>query len=244
MRRTMPFLRSLVVATRWEFIDGRRRQRIGDLANRGQHILFRRRASHRAKPASRSGSCSAVHVSPGGDTISRRAGTLRRCDRDTWEGNRGATPSGRWGDRQDRCQVREYCRSQRSPGGGGLDQRRARVRPQVQSVYQVWITGSSKMKKRPGPGKVDAWKYGITKHSQGDRRRTDGKRSCERDSRTRRRSCRSKWVRQNIVGWARARVIEAMYASRYKAPGSPSDRYDPVSVGDRRGTRCPSMEAA
>lgn len=83
-------------------------------------------------------------------------------------------------------------------------------------VYQVWFVGSKKFKKKPGPGKKDAWKYGISAHDQKQRRPKDGVRYCERDSRTRANSCQWKWVRQNIVGFYRARKIEAMYAGAYK----------------------------
>lgn len=83
-------------------------------------------------------------------------------------------------------------------------------------IYQVWFTGSSEFKKKPGPGKTDAWKYGLTEHGQDMRRRNEGMRLCERDNRTKNESCESKWVRQNIRGYGRARVYEAAYAAKYK----------------------------
>lgn len=83
-------------------------------------------------------------------------------------------------------------------------------------IYQVWFKGSSKFKKKPGPGKTDAWKYGLTEHSQQNRRRTEGVRRCNRHKSTVVGSCQSKWVRQNIRGYGRARVYEAAYAAKYK----------------------------
>lgn len=83
-------------------------------------------------------------------------------------------------------------------------------------VYQVWFVGSKNFKMKPGPGKKDSWKYGISMKRQGETRPKKGRRNCEADARTRAGSCTWKWVRTNVIGFYRARRIEAMYAANYK----------------------------
>lgn len=74
-------------------------------------------------------------------------------------------------------------------------------------VYQLYFVSKR-------TGKIDAYKYGITRVGQ-QRPRGQVKR-CERDHRTKSNTCRYRWIRRNVVGFYRARVIETSYCVRYE----------------------------
>lgn len=73
-------------------------------------------------------------------------------------------------------------------------------------IYQIYFR-SQAMKK------VDAYKYGITR--AGATRPKSQLRTCANDYRTATLRCHYRWVRRNVVGFYRARVIETMYCARY-----------------------------
>ncbi|KAA1427530.1 hypothetical protein [Nocardioides antri] len=78
------------------------------------------------------------------------------------------------------------------------------------NVYQIWFT-------RHSTGKKDAWKYGITKTSAGASRPRSQLSACNGHVVTVWQSCKWKWLRTKVVGWYRARAIEATYCARYVA---------------------------
>jgi len=78
------------------------------------------------------------------------------------------------------------------------------------NVYQIWFT-------RHSTGKRDAWKYGITKTSLGSSRPASQISTCDGHEVTVWRTCKWKWMRTKVVGWYRARAIEATYCARYYA---------------------------
>lgn len=78
------------------------------------------------------------------------------------------------------------------------------------NVYQIWFT-------RHSTGRKDAWKYGITKTAAGSSRPRSQISTCNGHVATIWQSCKWKWMRAKVVGWYRARAIEATYCARYVA---------------------------
>lgn len=74
-------------------------------------------------------------------------------------------------------------------------------------VYQIYFHNRR-------TDKVDAYKYGITRRG-GERIQRQLPR-CRRDPRTHTNRCNGRWVRRDVTGWHRARVIETMYCVRYQ----------------------------
>jgi hypothetical protein len=74
-------------------------------------------------------------------------------------------------------------------------------------VYQLYFRSKR-------TGNLDAYKYGITR--VGAQRPRGQVKMCEKDYRTRNNTCRYRWIRRNVVGFYRARVIETSYCVRYE----------------------------